>query len=121
MEGHVQPGEAALLRRAGEAEQTAPRALPRLQIQTQAQAHLHCGGTEAEGRRVQGHDEEPPAGAESHLRTQVETNTSDMHHINRLFISLISACATLFHFVDNSCNSESSFYSSFLKTQTTKQ
>ena len=72
MEGHVQPGEAAVLRRAGEAEPAAPGALPRLQIQTSAKAHLHRGGTPAEGGRVQSHDEEPPAGAESDLHAQVE-------------------------------------------------
>lgn len=73
VEGHVQPGETAVLRRAGEAEQAASGALPGLQVQTPAQTDLHCGGTEAEGRRVQGHDEEPPAGAESDLHTQVDT------------------------------------------------
>lgn len=74
MEGHVQPGEAALLWRAGEAEPAAPRALPRLQIQTPAQTDLHRGGTEAEGGRVQGHDEEPQTGTESDLLAQVETD-----------------------------------------------
>lgn len=59
VEGHVQPGKAALLWRAGEAESAAPRALPWLQIQTAAQTDLHRGGTEAESGRVQGHDEEP--------------------------------------------------------------
>ncbi len=74
VEGHVQPGEAALLWRAGEAEQAASGALSRLQVQTPAQTDLHRGGTEAEGGRVQGHDEEPPAGAESDLHAQVETS-----------------------------------------------
>ena len=79
MEGHVQPGEAAVLWGAGEAEQAASGALPRLQVQTSAQADLHRGGEEAEGGRVQGHDEEPPAGAESNLHAQV---AADKHAAN---------------------------------------
>lgn len=72
MEVHVQPGEAAILWGAGEAEQAAPGALPRLQVQAPTQTDLHCGGPKAEGGRVQSHDEEPQAGAEGHLHTQVE-------------------------------------------------
>lgn len=72
MEVDVQPGEAALLRGAGQAQQAAFGALPRLQVQASTQAHLHRGRTPAESGRVQGHDEESAAGAESHLHTQVQ-------------------------------------------------
>lgn len=75
VERHVQPGEAAVLRGAGPAQQAAPGALPRLQVQAPAQEDLHRGGPQAEGGRVQGHDEEPPAGAESDLHTQVLPRT----------------------------------------------
>lgn len=78
VEVHVQPGEAALLWGAGQAEQAASGALPWLQVQTAAQTDLHCGGTKAEGGRVQGHDEEPTAGTESDLHTQV-TNNKDRY------------------------------------------
>lgn len=75
VERHVQPGEAAILRGAGPAQQAAPGALPRLQVQAPTQKDLHRGGPQAEGGRVQGHDEEPPAGAESDLHTQVLPST----------------------------------------------
>lgn len=76
MERYDQPGEAAVLRGAGPAQQAAPGALPRLQVQAPTQKDLHRGGPQAEGGRVQGHDEEPPAGAESDLHTQVPPRTS---------------------------------------------
>lgn len=84
VEGHVQPGEAALLWGTGQVEQAAPGALPWLQIQTPTQADLHCGGTKAESGRVQGHDEEPAAGAASDLHTQVHPNThiESTHPVN---------------------------------------
>ena len=129
MEGHVQPGEAALLWRAGKAEQAAPRALPRLQIQTPAKTHLHCRGTKAEGRRVQSHDEEPQTGAESDLHTQVENyGGQHFHTILRYYMS-IDVCIDddSFHWqdsapppphtADNACASQSSFF--FLRIEIT--
>lgn len=71
VEGHVQPGEAAVLRGAGEAEPTAFGALPRLQIQAPTKTHMHRGGPKTTGGRVQSDDEEPQTGAEINLHAQV--------------------------------------------------
>ena len=80
VEVHVQPGEAAVLRGAGAPEPTTPGALPGLQVQAAAQEDLHRGGPPAEGGRVQGHDEEPQAGAEDALHPQVGTHSLTYTH-----------------------------------------
>ncbi|CAL8385612.1 unnamed protein product [Gadus morhua 'NCC'] len=76
VEGYDQPGEAALLRGAGEAQQAAPGEIPRLQVQAAAQEDLPGGRQEAAHRGVQGHHEEPAAGDEAVLQRRVSRMTS---------------------------------------------
>lgn len=71
LESHDQPGEAAVLRGAGSAQQAAPGKIPRLQVQATAQTHLPGGRQEAAHRRVQGHHEVPQAGNETVLQCGV--------------------------------------------------
>lgn len=52
LEIHVQPGEATLLWRTGPAKQDPPREVPKLQVQTSAETHVHRGWQEAPDWRV---------------------------------------------------------------------
>lgn len=61
MEGHVQLGEAAILRGAVSAEQAAHGEAPGLPVPAPAQAHLHRGRQEAPHLRVQVPHEGPKA------------------------------------------------------------
>lgn len=71
LEVHVQSGEAAVLRRAGPTQSPAPGAIPRLQIQTSPEAHLHRRGQTTAGGRVQSHDEEQTTGAARAVPSEV--------------------------------------------------
>lgn len=65
LESHDQPGETAVLRRAGSPQQAAPGKIPGLQVQAAAKTHLPGGWKEAAHRRVQGHHEVPQTGNET--------------------------------------------------------
>lgn len=67
LEGHDQPGEAAVLRGAGPLEQDPPGEISQLQVQTPAQENLHHRRQEAAHRRVQADDAVTASGDEAVL------------------------------------------------------